>query len=267
MVRQLAKTTDSAELLLDVVADVLYGADDLPALLRLSERFAEPSDLDGSSSDTFYFHFAQTVVGLVKHLEELSTQYPERFRLLARELPYWPMLVFRHKAANNHLFEKSADGQKPLADLLELGSDCPINVSNRANYSLKTPINAFLWTVLSDLHWGRGWVRSIMSKECQRDSARQTDVELLSTRTGIPLSEAELHFQAFQLPPLDKTTSNRWIDGILMPWVRLKYPDLRDVPAFSKVNVGPTGRRYAAARKLLLKALTNLARETGSGWA
>lgn len=267
MVRHLAKTTDSVELLFDAVSGALYGADDLPELLRLSERFAEPSDLDGSSSDTFYFHFAQAVVGLVKHLEELCTKHPERFRLLARELPYWPMLVFRHKAANNHLFEKSADGQKPLADLLELGSDCPINVSNRANYSLKTPINAFLWTILSELHWGRGWVRSILSKEFRRDSPQQTNVELLSARAEIPIVEAELHFRAFQLPPLDKTTSNRWVDDILMPWVRLKHPDLRGVPAFARVDLGPTGRRYAAARKLLLKALTNLARKTGAGWA
>lgn len=263
MVRHLAKTTDSVELLFDAVSEALYGADDLPELLRLSDRFAEPSDLDGSSSDTFYFHFAQMIVTLVKHLEELSLKYPERFRLLARELPYWPMLVFRHKSANNHLFEKSADGQRPLAELLELGVDCPINVSNRANYSLKTPVNSFLWDILRELYWGRDWLRSLARKGVTGQAAAQT----LSDRTDIPADEAALHVIAFSLPPLDKSTSDEWVDAVLMPWIKLKYPDLREVPAFRSLAVGPTGRRYAAARKMILRALCNLARKPGAGWA
>lgn len=263
MVRQLAKTTDSTEMLFDALGDALYGADDLPELLCLSDRFAEPTDLDGSSSDSFYFHFATTVVHLVTHLEALSTKYPERFRLLARELPYWPMLVFRHKSANNHLFEKSADGQRPLAELLELGVDCPINVSSRANYSLKTPVNSFLWDILRELYWGRDWLRSLASKGITGQAAAQT----LRDRTDIPVDEAALHVIAFSLPPLDKSTSDEWVDAVLMPWIRLKYPDLRQLPAFRSLPVGPTGRRYAVARKMVLRALRNLARKPGAGWA
>lgn len=265
--RSLAKTTDSVEMLFEAVGEALAGADDLPELLKLAERFAEPSDLDGSSSDNFFFHFAETVVRLTEHLEELCTKYPERFRLVAGELPYWPMLVFRHKAANNHLFEKSADGHKPLAELIQLGSDCPINVSNRANYSLKTPINEFLWSVLHELHSGRLWVRDIVSGKVRRDTPAQTDVQLLAARSHISADEAVLHFRAFALPPLDKRTFQEWVNEVIMPWVRLKYPDLRQVSLFSNIEVGPTGRRYAAARKLLLRALKNLAREPGAGWA
>lgn len=267
MLRHLAKTTNSAELLISVAGDALHSADDLPELLQRCDQFAEPSDLDGSTSDSFYFHFAETVVSLVKHLEELSTKYPERFRLLARELPYWPMLVFRHKAANNHLFDKSADGQKPLADLLDLGSDCPINVSNRANYSLKTPINAFLWNILSQLHWGRGWVRSIRCGRIVRATPGQTDMELMCERARISCDEAAIHFKAFDLPPLDKSTCGQWTEDVLMPWIRLKCLDLREEPVFASTPVGPNGRSFAGARKLVARALKNLAREPGAGWA
>jgi hypothetical protein len=267
MARRAAKTTKSPELLLGTVSEALSAGEDLPELLRLSDQFAEPSDLDSSSPDTFYFHFAEMVVGLVKHLEELCTKFPERFRLLARELPYWPMLVFRHKAANNHLFQKSADGQRPLAEALELGRDCPINVSNRANYSLKTPVNSFLWRILSELLWGRGWVRSIRKGQLLRDHTSQTDIELMCERTRIGQDEAVIHFRAFDLPPLDKSTSDQWVEEVIMPWVRLKYPDLRVEPVFRSTDTGPQGRSYAAARKLILRALRNLARPAGAGWA
>lgn len=267
-VRRLAKTTDSLEMLVSTVGDALSGADDLPELLKIFEqRFAEPIDLASNSSDTFYFHFAETVIRLVQHLEELCTSHPERFRLLARELPYWPMLVFRHKAANNHLFEKSADGQTPLAELIDLGSDCPINVSNRANYSLKTPINQFLWDILRELHWGRSWVRSIRSGKLQRDCPEQTDLELLSERGHISREEAAIHFRAFALPPLDKETSPQWTDDVVMPWIKLKHLDLRQLTVFAKLKIGPHGRRYAVVRKAVLRALSNITREHGAGWA
>lgn len=266
MVRHLAKTTDSVELLFDAVGDALSGADDLPELLRLSERFAEPSDLDSSSPDTFYFHFAEMIVGLVKHLEKLCTLHPERFRLLARELPYWPMLVFKHKAANNHLFEKSADGERPLAEALELGRDCPINVSNRANYSLKTPINEFLWEVLAEFHRVRWWMKPLENGKGRRTSDERW-IKEIAEKTGITPDEVKIHLEACDLPPLDKETSSCWTDKAIMPWIRLRYPDLRILPAFRGTDTGPHGKRYAPARKAVLRGLHNLARERGAGWA
>jgi hypothetical protein len=248
------------------MVEALHGAADLPELLQRSNYFEDVTHLDPVTSDTVYFQFAEMVVRLVKNLEELCTEHPELFRPLARELPYWPMLVFRHKAANNHLFRKSADGEKPLADALDLGSDCPINVSNRANYSLKTPVNSFLWSILADLHWGRDWVRSIREKRSGRERPAQSEIALMSERTGISREEAKIHFVASDLPPLDKSTSDQWVDQVIMPWIRLRHTDLRSVAAFRSTDVGPHGRRYAPARKVILRALCNLARPSGTGW-
>ncbi len=266
--KHIVKSTKSSELFIHYFGDVLSSSQELPELLTQFEKdFAEPIDFDDDTSDSVYFRFAETVIILVKHLEKLCTTNPERFRTRARELPYWPMLVFRHKAANNHLFEKSADGQTPLAEAIELGKDCPINVSNRANYSLKTPINAFVWDLLEEIHRGRDWVKSVKSGEFQKDSSKQTDEELLIARAGMSQEEVTIYMIAYELPPLDKTTSSQWGDSVLMPLIRLLHPDLRNVSVFANLETGPNGKRYAPARKLILKALHNLAREPGAGWA
>ena len=54
--------------------------------------------------------------------EEAKVGANARFmRRYAASLPYWPMLQFRHTAANNHF--------PRVADLLELGKNCPINAT------------------------------------------------------------------------------------------------------------------------------------------
>jgi hypothetical protein len=74
----------------------------------------------------------------------------ELMQTIAGELPYWPMLRFLNTAAN------SKKQFQRIAKDLELGKDCPINVSESANYSLETPINSFVWKCLrhfQDVHW------------------------------------------------------------------------------------------------------------------
>ena len=74
----------------------------------------------------------------------------ELMQSTAEKLPYWPMLRFLNTAAN------SKKQFRRIAQELKLGSDCPINVSESANYSLETPINYFVWKCLrhfQDVHW------------------------------------------------------------------------------------------------------------------
>ncbi len=199
----IAKSTESSELCIDVLSNCLDIHEHIPELLTHCEsEVSNPADFEPNSSDTFYFRFAEMVIGLVQHLEKLCIEHPERFRLRAREIRYWPMLVFRHKAANNHLFEKSANGQLPLAEALELGADCPINISNHADYSLQTPINAFLWELLDEVRWGRDWVIAIKQNEIRKGSHNQSDIQLLAERASISEWEAQIYFDARGLPSL-----------------------------------------------------------------
>ncbi len=168
----------------------------------------------------------------------------EKMSYSAAQLPYWPMLHFKHTAGNNHF--------PRVAERLRLGSSCYINVSETANYSLQTPINAFVWQCLrefQDFHQRIYWAQR-----------HQESLDGALANYGCSQEEIEIYRKSFQLPPLTKSNSLSWADTALMPYIRLKFPSLLDVPAFTGINTGPNGRRYAPARKAVIQALKSLAR-------
>ena len=87
------------------------------------------------------------IKGVDKRAVESNAEIMQR---VARDIPYWPMLRFLNTAAN------SKKQFQRIAAQLELGKECPINVSESANYSLETPINSFVWKCLRHfqrVHW------------------------------------------------------------------------------------------------------------------
>ena len=215
-------------------------------------------------------------------------------RRYAASLPYWPMLQFRHAAANNHF--------PRVADLLELGKNCPINTTEQANYSLQTPINRFVWGGLKhfdEVHWiirhaessnrqDQTWdeIRAagenaervfelVAAGKCNINPEQQPDDPIEKALEPYVFAEADNHRfgiihrdeipiykNSFKLDPLTKNNAPTWADTAIMPLVRRRFPDLRQVEElhYLKGKFGPAGKRYAPLRKAVIQALEQLAR-------
>jgi hypothetical protein len=222
---------------------------------------------------------------------EANAQLMRRY---AASLPYWPMLQFRHAAANNHF--------PRVADLLELGKNSLINATEQANYSLQTPINRFVWRCLKhfdEVHWiirhsesSNGQNQTWEEMRADSESAERV-LELVAAgkyninpekkpddpvekalepyvfaeadnhRFGIiHRGEIQIYKNSFKLDPLTKKNAQSWADIAIMPFVRCRFHDLREVDElqYLKGKVGPTGKRYAPVRKAVIQALEQLAR-------
>jgi hypothetical protein len=77
---------------------------------------------------------------IVEALEEIALKYPDLLAEQAQHQVAWPIMAARH-------YPKESDF-KQLAERIKLGSKTVVNLSARARYKLKTPINRFLLTLL-----------------------------------------------------------------------------------------------------------------------
>src|ERR1017187_8563765 len=138
--RMRAERSRSMELLVWAIGNALGGIKSLPALLKQFERIADPMEFNADEPDTFHCQLVEALVDLLKYFEDHSERHPERFRLLARELPYWPFLVTPHRAGYRKRFDRIAS-----RGFLDLGSECPLDTSAHAMYRLQTPVCGLLW--------------------------------------------------------------------------------------------------------------------------
>jgi len=176
---------------------------------------------------------------------------------LAEGLPYWPMLHFKHRQAVNH-FQR-------VADKLHLGEKCWLNVHDRANYSLQTPVNRLAWRCIR--HFQE--IHDILEERLRQDKPPARSVTEALThyifndrgQGMIHAEEIPVYEASQRLKKLTKTTAREWVDVAFMPWIKIREPDLRKLPGFKGVNTGPRGRRYAPARRKLIEAVTGLAPE------
>lgn len=223
---------------------------------------------------------------------EANAQFMRRY---AASLPYWPMLQFRHAAANNHF--------PRVADLLELGKNCLINATEQANYSLQTPINRFVWRGLKhfdEVHWIIRNAEPSNSQNQTWDGIRaagensQRVLELVAAgkyninpekQSNDPIEKAlepyvfaetdnhrfgiihrdeiPIYKKSFKLDPLTKDNAQAWADTAIMPFIRRRVPDLRQVEElrYMKGKFGPAGKRYSPLRTAVIQALKQLARK------
>jgi hypothetical protein len=238
----LAMTTESFELFSFALCGSLRGADHLPKLLaRFEEKFAEPYDFESDHSDTVYFHFAQLVLTLTEFLEKISEEHPERFHLIAREMPCWPFRLFRHRKAYAKRFDR-------LADRLELGKLCPIHSSSSAEYSFEKRINAFVFEILSE------FLRVHSYLSTREDETEEKCLE----SAGIPTALHHHFLKSYQLPRLTKgATAKDWAETVIIPYLEGKYADWSSVPAL-KEFLGKAGGR-AKAKEAVKGALESMA--------
>jgi len=198
----------------------------------------------------------------------------------ARLIPYWPMLRFLNTAAN------SKKQFKRIADSLQLGKECPINVSEAANYSLETPINSFVWKCLRHFQSIHSIIQMATSPGYQYSQALGLSVgppaepvtfekaiegyvitKIKSPTTGKPKiaglvkrEDIPIYKVSSKLPPLTKSTATNWADKAIMPYVKSNFSDLRKVPELTAYKTGPDGKRYAPVRKAVIQALKQMAR-------
>jgi hypothetical protein len=215
-----------------------------------------------------------SIPGVDKRTVESNAEIMQR---IARQIPYWPMLRFLNTAAN------SKKQFQRIAAELELGKECPINVSTAANYSLEHPINAFVWKCLRhflDVHWfihhdfsGPGYghvngpaktfekaVEGIILTKMEPPHVRRSMTVGMIKREDIPIYKA-----SYALPPLTKSTAKDWTDKAIMPYVDSKYPDFSKIPEFAgslnRSGVKTRGEQRREIRRDILRSLTSMARK------
>ena len=171
---------------------------------------------------------------LAQTLEDTARLYPKEVQALAALVPDWPVMLCRHEVSN-----------KPIAAYLDdigLGAKCPINADGQriAKYSLRTPINRFVWRKLAGL---------------------RLSVTLMSDIPAIAAIDLDA------LPKLTKATAKLWADKALMPYLTAMYEDFSDVPEFKAIlrrpGVETRGQQRREIRKDIIRALHSLAPPAG----
>lgn len=245
-----AERSQSTELLIWAIGDTLNGIKLLPALLEKFERIADPNEFSSEEPDTFPYQLVEALVELVKYFEDQSERHPERFRLIARELPYWPFLVTQHRAGYRKRFDHIAG-----KDFLSLGTECPLDTSPRAMYRLQTPVCGLLWEEIF-----RDWVNVSAGVRAVRRAARahNQSVDIENERKEIEFAvdhccdndaEREIFRAAFALPDLNKSTAPDWANKFVIPYLHLKLPNWREVPALVKF-IGKKGGDTQAEKEI-----------------
>jgi hypothetical protein len=119
-------------------------------------------------------------------IEEIAEKKSESLIKWAKGRANWPVMLCRH--------ETSAKPVAAYLDKIKLGSECIINANGVqvAKYSLRTPINRFVWRKLKGLRFS---------------------IDLMSDVPGI----AKIDFDS--LPKLTKANAKAWADKALMPYI------------------------------------------------
>lgn len=74
-------------------------------------------------------------------------------------------------------------------------------------------------------------------------------------------AEIPIYKQSCKLLPLTKTRAEKWAEVAIMPYVKIRFPDLRKVIELKAIKSGRTGKRYAPVRKAVIQSLKQMARK------
>ena len=245
-----AERSRSTELLVWAIGDALSAMKRLPTLFKQFERIADPNEFESDEPDTFPCQLVEALVDLVKYFEDQSERHPERFRLLARELPYWPFLVTPHRAGYRKRFDRiSGKG------FLSLGTECPLDTSSHAMYRLQTPVCGLLWEeIFRDWINVSAGVRAVRraARECSQPvDAKKEKKEIADAvaHSGGSDAEREIFRAAFALPDLNKSTAPDWASKFVIPYLHFKFADWQKVPALEKF-IGKKGGDSQAEKEI-----------------
>jgi hypothetical protein len=167
---------------------------------------------------------------LAQALEDTARLYPKEAQALAALVPDWPVMLCRHEVSNKLI--------AAYLDDVGLGTKCVISADGQrlAKYSLRTPINRFVWRKLAGL---------------------RLSVVLMSDIPAIAAIDLDA------LPKLTKATAKAWADKALMPCLTAMYEDFSHVPEFSAILRRPAvrtrGQQRREIRKDIIRALHFLA--------
>jgi hypothetical protein len=167
---------------------------------------------------------------LAEVLEDTARLYPKEVHALAALVPDWPVMLCRHEVSNKLI--------AAYLDDIGLGAKCPINADGKriAKYSLRTPINRFVWRKLAGFRYS------------------------VSLMLDIPAIKA---IALGALPKLTKANAKLWADKALMPYLTAMYEDFSDVSEFKAIlrrpGVETRGQQRREIRKDIIRALQCLA--------
>jgi hypothetical protein len=167
---------------------------------------------------------------LAQTLEDTARLHPKEVQAPAALVPDWPVMLCRHEVSNKLI--------SAYLDDIGLGAKCAINADGQrtAKYSLRTPINRFVWRKLAGL---------------------PLSIALISDIPAIKAIDLDA------LPKLTKANAKDWADKALMPYLTAMYENFSDVPEFSAIlhrpGVNTRGQQRREIRKDIIRALQSLA--------
>lgn len=163
-------------------------------------------------------------------IEEIARLHPSEVQSLAASRADWPVMICRHETSNKIV--------STYLDDIGLGTQCVLNAGGQGvpKYSLRTPINRFVWRKLKGL---------------------QCSIDLMSDLPAIAAIDLK------SLPKLTKATARTWANKALMPYITAMYGDFSKVPEFQAIVRRPgtrtRGQQRREIRKDVIRALQSLA--------
>lgn len=248
-----AKTRNS-ELLFHIYGETLGNLERFESIWQ--RCITKEEDINCSDSPGYWMLSALTKG--VQLFEAECERRPNLFRFWAQAQPCLPMLVFKHKAAYRKRFSR-------LAEATELGQRCPINVSSRANYSLETPINGRVFSILIDYMDAHDWITFVRSSDPEIAWRKGATIEVqLIEQARLPSNLVPVFLQAYDLPPLAKETAQTWADTYIIPYLHAENADYFNATEFATIHkrkrVKSPATAKAEIRKDIIRALVGMAR-------
>ena len=218
--------------------------EELPDLLK---RIPESEWDDPATSDCMGFTLLEGLASVIRFIEHDAVQHPERYRLWAREQPFFPLLAFRNKSAYDFRFRQ-------ISDAVQLGAVCPINTTSNAQFRWDIPLNVLVFETLLEfmrvidyLHWG--------DEKKPRDA--RTPELILTRYAQVSMPQVPIFLEANPLWPPKKGDADEWT-GLIVRYLQTEHSDLKQVPELAD-HIGKTGG-FARARWRIKAAFRSLAR-------
>jgi hypothetical protein len=157
----------------------------IPGLASVSCRYLQRIARAGNKDSirtlaSLALELTETLSDLLDDEAHASGDIVDEVKWIAEELPYWPVLFSRNTAANNHL--------PRVVDSIGLGKRCYLNVSEKANYSLRTPINRFVGNAFDTF---KKCIKSFMPQSDRMNRLRRSLIDTSSAIFLRPITIAK----------------------------------------------------------------------------
>lgn len=262
LVAHRAGMTECPDLLIDELMRANGRTSEVKDLLRqwraLAPEEFEVVEGEATLDDSAVALLAWETIAQTEHLAELAERYPAQLRMVARQVPKWPVLASQRDIANGTIWRK--------VHPLQLGRDYPLETGVGTRFRAANPMGRYLTDWVERLHYFRLDLTGSREVAKRRQQPDDDAIRRCWQAEGEnpPTAEMEAVLRTVpDLPRLTKATSDDWAKRALVPLIMLtdaKTEAACTEPVLKKIWQQKGVKSAATFRSRLLSKVTQTLR-------